>query len=102
LGKPTGSDLREGKVTLPLIYALNDGTPEERAMIATVMRDGKYEDVSFSKILGFIEKHNGFERARERAQAFTDKARAIISTFPDSSYQRALFGITDLITERDH
>ena len=102
LGKPIGNDLREGKVTLPLIYALTDATPDERAMIQTVLNDGNYDRVPFDNILSFIEQRRGFERARERAQSFTDKAREIISKFPDSSYQKALFGITDLITERDH
>jgi hypothetical protein len=39
---------------------------------------------------------------KERAQAFTEKARGIMSEFPDSPYQRALYGITELVTERDH
>jgi geranylgeranyl pyrophosphate synthase len=39
---------------------------------------------------------------KERAQTFTDKARAMISEFPESPYQRALFAVTDLITDRDH
>jgi octaprenyl-diphosphate synthase len=102
LGKPVGSDLREGKVTLPLIYALEDATAEERSMVETVLKDGNYDRVPFSKILGMIERHHGFERVRERAQAFTDKARSIVTEFPESPYQRALTALTDLVTERDH
>ncbi len=44
----------------------------------------------------------GFDRVRERAQTFTDKARAIIAEFPDSPYQRALAAVTELVTDRDH
>ena len=44
----------------------------------------------------------GIERAQERAQAFTEKARAIIAEFPESPYQRALLAVTDLVTDRDH
>jgi octaprenyl-diphosphate synthase len=102
LGKPVGSDLREGKVTLPLIYALEDATAEERSMVEAVLKDGNYDRVPFSKILGLIERHHGFERVRERAQAFTDKARSIVTEFPESPYQRALTALTDLVTERDH
>ena len=62
--------------------------------------------VSFSgavaKIRCLIERHRGFERARERAQSFTDKARCIIGEFPESPYQRALSAVTDLVTDRDH
>jgi octaprenyl-diphosphate synthase len=102
LGKPVGSDLREGKVTLALIYALAEATPEERQMVATVLKDGSYERVGFAQILELIERRRGVERARERAQHFTDKARSIIGGFPESPYPRALCAVTDLVTDRDH
>jgi len=102
LGKPVGGDLREGKVTLPLIYALEDATAEERQLIATVLSDGTYDRAPFAEILRLIERRRGFERVRERAQAFTDQARTIIGEFPDSASQRALAALPELITERDH
>ena len=102
LGKPVGSDLREGKVTLPLIYALESASSEERQLVECVLKDGNYDRVPFSKILKLIERHQGFARAKERAESFTEKARAIIAEFPDSPYQRALAALTELITERDH
>jgi octaprenyl-diphosphate synthase len=101
LGKPVGRDLQEGKVTLALIYALHDASPSERKLVETVLRDGSYESVRFSEILALVEKYKGIQRARERAQFFTDKARAIISQFPESPYQRALTAITDMMTDRD-
>jgi octaprenyl-diphosphate synthase len=102
LGKPVGSDLREGKVTLPLIYALQEGTAEERQLVETVLKDGNYDQVPFRRILSLIERHRGIDRVRERAQSFTDKARAIVTEFPESPYQRALAALTDLVTDRDH
>ena len=102
LGKPVGNDLREGKVTLPLIYALDEATPDERKLIDTVLAEGNYESVPFLKILQMIRKYRGIERAMERAQSFTDKARAQLLEFPGSKYQRALLAVTDLVTERDH
>ncbi len=102
LGKPVGSDLREGKVTLPLIYALEEATAEERRFVDRVLKDGNYDQSPFSKILDMIERRRGFDRVRERSQAFTEKARAIILDFPESPYQRALAALTELMTERDY
>ena len=102
LGKPVGNDLREGKVTLPLIYALETATPEERKLVETVLADGSYDQVPFGKVLQVLHRHNGIERAQQRAQSFTEKAREIIGGFPDSAYQRALMAVTDLVTDRDH
>jgi len=102
LGKPVGNDLREGKVTLPLIYALETADAEERKLVETVLADGNYDQVPFSKIVHILHRHRGIERAQERAQAFTEKARAIIAGFPASPYQKALNAVTDMVTARDH
>jgi len=102
LGKPVGNDLREGKVTLPLVYALEQANAAERAQVQIILRDRNYETVRFRDVLALIERYRGFDRVRDRAMAFTDKARNLIGEFPDSPYQRALYAITDLVTERDH
>src|ERR1044071_6892 len=102
LGKPVGGDLREGKVTLPLVYALERATAAERGLVETILRQRNYDSVPFARILALLEKYRGIERVKDRAQAFTDRARQIISEFPESPYQRALLAITDLVTERDH
>jgi octaprenyl-diphosphate synthase len=102
LGKPVGGDLREGKVTLPLVYALERATPQERRLVETILRQRNYQEVPFSRILALLEKYRGIERVKERAQSFTGKARRIINEFPDSPYQRALLAVTELVTERDH
>jgi octaprenyl-diphosphate synthase len=102
LGKPVGGDLREGKVTLPLIYALEQAGESERQQVEMVLRDGNYGRVSLGRVLDIIKKHQGIERAMRRAEAFTQQARGIIAAFPESPYQRALYLLTELVTERDH
>jgi octaprenyl-diphosphate synthase len=102
LGKPVGNDLREGKVTLPLIYALAEAEPEERKLIETILADGSYDQVPFGKILRMLNRYHGIERAQARALSFTEKARELVSEFPESPYQRALLAVTDLVTDRDH
>jgi octaprenyl-diphosphate synthase len=102
LGKPVGGDLREGKVTLPLVYALEHATAPERRLVETVLRQRNYEGAPFAGILALLDKYRGIERVKERAQTFTDKAREIVNGFPESPYQRALLAVTELVTERDH
>src|SRR6516162_823188 len=102
LGKPVGGDLREGKVTLPLVYALECAKESERELVETILEQRSYDAVPFKRILELLEKYDAIERARDRAQTFTDKARQLISEFPDSPYQRALLAVTELVTERDH
>jgi octaprenyl-diphosphate synthase len=101
LGKPVGSDLREGKVTLPLIYALADADESERRQIETVLRDSNYGRVPFATVLAIVQNHRGVARAMRRAWDFTDKARSIIERFPEGPYQRALHRLTELVTGRD-
>ena len=102
LGKPVGGDLREGKVTLPLVYALEKASADERYLVENILLRRDYDEVPFSRILSLLEQYRGIQRVKERAQAFTDKARRIISEFPESPYQRALLSVTELVTERDH
>jgi octaprenyl-diphosphate synthase len=101
LGKPVGGDLREGKVTLPLVYALETATPAETRLIETVLRDRNYDDAPFAEILDMVERHGGIRRTRERAAQFTDRARRLVGEFPESTWQRALCTLTDLVTDRD-
>ena len=67
-----------------------------------MLKDGNYDQVPFQQILRMIQARDGFDRVRERAQSFTERARTIMSEFPDSPNQRAMFALTELVTDRDH
>lgn len=101
LGKPVGGDLREGKVTLPLIYTLETASKDERAQVEQVLKDRNYDKVPFAQILKIMDRHKGIDRVKERATEYTEKARSIIVEFPESPYQRALLAVTDLVADRD-
>lgn len=101
LGKPVGNDLREGKVTLPLIYALESATAAERSKVARVLSDRHYDNVPFQEIHEILDRRHGIERARQRAAEFIARARAILQEFPESAAQKALLQATTLVTERD-
>jgi octaprenyl-diphosphate synthase len=101
LGKPSGNDLREGKVTLPLIYALQNTSPADRQIVETILSDGSYENVPFMQVVKILEQHKAIPRAYERARGFTQKAHSLIASFPESPAQGALRDIVDLVTERE-
>ena len=101
LGKPVGGDLKEGKVTLPLVYALQNATAQERTLVETALTDRNYDRVPFPAILEIVERRDGIERTRERARQFTDRAHQMVDDFPGSQWQRGLGALAELITGRD-
>jgi octaprenyl-diphosphate synthase len=101
LGKPVGSDLREGKVTLPLILALESAGAAERQAVETVLRERSYRSVCLETVLALLNKYRGIEQARRQADAFAEKARQRIGALPDSPYKTALYSVTELIVDRE-
>jgi octaprenyl-diphosphate synthase len=101
LGKPAGGALKEGKVTLPLVYALEQASVSERNLVAGVLRDRSYGAVPLANMLALVHRYGGVQRTCVRARQFTDRARQILAEFPDSLWRRALFTLTDLVTEPD-
>ena len=101
LGKPIGSDLREGKLTLPLIYLLQRCTPGEARKVSQVLEEGGFHSVGFAEILDLIEHYETLRAARERAQDFSSKARSFLEGLPDSPFKDALHSLPDYILERE-
>jgi octaprenyl-diphosphate synthase len=101
LGKPIGSDLREGKVTLPLIYLLQKCRPEEAHKLFRVLEERGYHSVQFAEIMELIERYGTLEAAREKARHFADTAKSCLERFPDSPYKDALRSLADFIVERE-
>jgi len=101
LGKPVASDLREGKVTLPLIYLLEKGNAEDRAKVGAVLEDRDFSRVSSEEIVFLVRENGTLERTRELARQYAEKARAELEAFPDSRARRAMESLPDLILARN-
>lgn len=102
LGKPIGSDLREGKVTLPLIYLLAKCKPSETAKIAQMIGINGSRSVQFDEILELIERYGILEAARSKAQHFAALAEQSLEGVPESPYKDALRSLSEFIVDRQY
>jgi octaprenyl-diphosphate synthase len=101
LGKPVANDLREGKLTLPLIYLLEEDNPEYRAVIESVMHQRGFDSVSREQVLQLIRESGALERARDQARRQAQQAFDSLSIFPPSNFRHALMSVPQFIIERD-
>ena len=99
-GKHLGDDLAEGKPTLPLIYVLQNGTPEQSACVRRAIEEGGRDD--FSAVLAAIQTSGALDHARRQAAHEAELARAAIRGLTDSNYREALLQLTFFAVERDH
>lgn len=102
VGKPTGNDIREGKVTLPLLHVLlsDYGKSPEGQECLVLLQDKKIDEVSIERLISVAKEEGGIVYAEERMNAYIDEAKALILSYPDSPYREALLGLADYIAGR--
>ncbi len=99
-GKGLGNDLREGKITLPLIHTLRESDqPSRRKLLKLLKNDFNQED--FDKILSLIKGNGGMEYAQKKASAFGEKALSFLLELKDSKYKKALQDLVSFVIQRE-
>jgi geranylgeranyl pyrophosphate synthase len=98
LGKPVGSDLREGIVTLPVLYFLRQYPDDER--IATVVQDGGGEDL-IQEVVSAIRESGAMAQAMERAREFTAQSQVALTTLPEGEPREIMHALADFTISRE-
>ncbi|HEV7523124.1 MAG TPA: polyprenyl synthetase family protein, partial [Candidatus Angelobacter sp.] len=101
LGKPVASDLREGKVTMAVIHALQHCTAQERKLVEAVLVERAFVSVKHEQILEMLNRYGSIPYAYDAAANHAELARKAICSFPLSEIKRALLSIPDFIVERN-
>lgn len=100
LGKPIGGDMKEKKITLPLIYALRQSEKNDARKVLKMIKQGaKGDDVSY--IVDFVLNNGGIEYAERRAKEYGDAARECLKPFPDTEAKQSLTMFIDFVMERE-
>ncbi|MGH9481676.1 MAG: polyprenyl synthetase family protein [Terriglobales bacterium] len=101
LGKPVGNDLREGKMTLPAIYAYEAAGARGRALLERILQDGDLDTASWSEVRALVEATGGLERARRESREESALAATALEALPDSPERAALARLPQLVVERE-
>jgi octaprenyl-diphosphate synthase len=99
-GKPSGLDLREHKVTLPLIHALRKMSPAARGEVDRLFATDAVGDDEIASVVQIVAENGGFEYAREREEEFAERAHDSLSDLPDTVARRALDASISYVMER--
>ena len=101
LGKPTGNDVKEKKLTLPLIHALAKSESSVQKKILNQVRKSRTDSSALEAVLQFAHKEGGVDYSINKMNEYKANAKKILSGFPESPYKKALEMLTDFIVERN-
>ncbi|MEB0263217.1 MULTISPECIES: polyprenyl synthetase family protein [unclassified Mucilaginibacter] len=100
VGKPLGIDIKEKKVTLPLIYALNNSDSSEKKRMIQLVKNHNDDSKKITEIINFVKQKGGLEYSETQMKKYQDEAFAILNTFPDGEAKTGLEQLVRFTTER--
>lgn len=102
VGKPTGNDIKEKKLTLPLIYTLNNIDSSARRKIIYIVKNNSLDKNKVKWVIHQVEKTGGIEYAKNKMNEFRDEALAILRQFPESPARKGLEDMVLFVTDRKY
>lgn len=100
IGKPTGNDMKEGKLTLPVIYALNSTQDAEMQVIARKVKDRNVTEEEVARLVDFTKKNGGIVYAEKKMEELGEKAKSLLNKYEDSDVKQALVTYVDFVIGR--
>ena len=100
IGKPTGIDIKEQKMTLPLIYALNNCTDKEKKWLINSVKNHNKDKKRVKQIITFVKQNGGIEYTTAKMKEYQSKALEILNTYPSSPYKDSLIQMVNYVIER--
>ena len=100
IGKPTGIDIKEQKMTLPLIYALNHSEPKEKKWLINSVKNYNKDKKRVREVIAFVKNKGGLSYAESKMHEFKQKALVILDNYPASDYKDALRLMVSYVVDR--
>lgn len=100
IGKPLGIDIKEKKMTLPLIYALNQAGSSEKRHIINLVKNQSHKPRKVQEVIEFVKQSGGIDYTQKVMKGFQEEANDILATFPDSIHRQALYDLVQFTIDR--
>jgi octaprenyl-diphosphate synthase len=100
IGKPTGIDIKEQKMTLPLIYTLNTCSKKEKAWMINAVKKHNKDKKRVKEVIAFVKQNGGIEYTTNQMNNYKNKAIAILENYPNSDYKKSLLTMIEYVVER--
>ncbi len=101
IGKPTGIDIKEKKMTLPLIYSLNHCSKKDKRWLINSVKNHNNDRKRVKEVISFVKQSGGIEYTIEKMKEYQQKAMKILETYPDSEYKKSLITMVNYVIERE-
>lgn len=102
IGKPIGIDIKEQKMTLPLIYSINTANKTEKRWLIRSVKKHNHNKKRVNEVIEYVKTHGGLNYARQAMYDYRDKALRILDEFPDSEAKTSLTTLLNYVVERKH
>ena len=102
IGKPLGIDIKEKKMTLPLIYALSKASNGDRRRIKSIVKSNRQTNKKVQEVIDYVKQSGGIEYAKEVMQGYYQKSREVLLDLPETAYRQSLLDLVQFTIERSN